>query len=340
MEHKCENCGKTFEPTCHKSRQRFCSSECRVKYHNSKRYAPPGNACAECGAKLDPIISKGRNRRYCSDECRKLHNRKKLAEKKQAARNTPRVCPNCGREFLPMFEHGPVAKFCCDECRIEWWKEYHRVTPEEGERRETCAYCGGRLKPGDKEYCSRVCYRLGSAQKRGEGRCGWCGKLLKKKARKGQKYCSTRCAALAWTLSERIDAGYEGFARIKEPEQWRRQLTELARGEVRKSKKEQRIYVVSGVMKSFGTDALADFIRYELKGDPFDGNRYVFCCGDRSQLKWIEWDGGGFCVGTRRCEWGKYSWPRGKVVEVMEIAEWEYEYLKSGGTRQTSPEGW
>ena len=171
-------------------------------------------------------------------------------------------------------ERAMAAKFCSDECRIEWWMEYHRVTTEEGERRETCAYCGGRLKPGDKEYCSRVCYRLGSAQKRGEGRCGWYGKLLKK-ARKGQKYCSTRCAAQALTLIERMDAGYEGFARAKDPELWRRQLTELARGWGRKEPKEQRIYVVSGVMKSCRTDALADFIRYELKSDPFDGNRPV-----------------------------------------------------------------
>ena len=37
----CLNCGKGFIPTCHITRQKFCSSECRVRYNNAKRYYLP-----------------------------------------------------------------------------------------------------------------------------------------------------------------------------------------------------------------------------------------------------------------------------------------------------------
>ena len=34
----CLNCGKGFIPPCHITRQKFCSSECRVRYNNAKQY--------------------------------------------------------------------------------------------------------------------------------------------------------------------------------------------------------------------------------------------------------------------------------------------------------------
>ena len=35
---KCKNCGQEFEPTCHITRQKFCSKECRFAYNNAKRH--------------------------------------------------------------------------------------------------------------------------------------------------------------------------------------------------------------------------------------------------------------------------------------------------------------
>ena len=50
----CLNCGKGFIPTCHITRQKFCSSECRVRYNNAKRYYTdtPVNECPECGTPI------------------------------------------------------------------------------------------------------------------------------------------------------------------------------------------------------------------------------------------------------------------------------------------------
>jgi hypothetical protein len=46
-------------------------------------------------------------------------------------------------------------------------------------------------------------------------------------------------------------------------------------------------------------------------------------------LKWLEWDGSGFCVGLRQTEWGKYPWPIDKTMAAIEIAEHEFEFLRS-----------
>ena len=52
-EKTCLNCGKKFIPTCHITRQKYCSNECRYRYNNAKRYYPVlVNICPECGGPL------------------------------------------------------------------------------------------------------------------------------------------------------------------------------------------------------------------------------------------------------------------------------------------------
>ena len=62
----CLNCGKGFIPTCHITRQKFCSSECRVRYNNAKRYYTdtPVNECPECGTPIEQSGEAGRWRRF------------------------------------------------------------------------------------------------------------------------------------------------------------------------------------------------------------------------------------------------------------------------------------
>ena len=54
---RCLNCGQEFEPTCHKTRQKFCCAACRQKYHNARRYYNvPVNICPECGCEINETI--------------------------------------------------------------------------------------------------------------------------------------------------------------------------------------------------------------------------------------------------------------------------------------------
>ena len=71
----CLNCGKGFTPTCHITRQKFCSSGCRVRCNNAKRYYTdtPVNECPECGTPIKQSGEAGRWRRFCGKRCRQLY---------------------------------------------------------------------------------------------------------------------------------------------------------------------------------------------------------------------------------------------------------------------------
>ena len=65
----CLNCGMGFTPTCHITRQKFSSSECRVRYNNVKRYCTdtPVNECPEYGTPIQQSDEAGRWRQ-CEKE--------------------------------------------------------------------------------------------------------------------------------------------------------------------------------------------------------------------------------------------------------------------------------
>ena len=66
----CSNCGMGFTPTCHITRQKFSSSECRVRYNNAKRYYAdtPVNECPECGTPIQQSGEAGRWRQCEKEE--------------------------------------------------------------------------------------------------------------------------------------------------------------------------------------------------------------------------------------------------------------------------------
>ena len=66
----CLNCGMGFTPTCHVTRQKFSSSECRVRYKKAKRYCTdtPVNECPECGTPIQQSGEAGRWRQCEKEE--------------------------------------------------------------------------------------------------------------------------------------------------------------------------------------------------------------------------------------------------------------------------------
>ena len=157
----CLNCGKGFIPTCHITRQKFCSSECRVRYNNAKRYYTdtPVNECPECGTPIQQSGEAGRWRRFCGKRCRQLYHYKKWKEKQQANYQPPiQICPNCGKDFQPEWGPGTQRRFCGDACRIQWWTDYRKADPSLEEKPLWCECCGQALRMDQKKYCSRACY--------------------------------------------------------------------------------------------------------------------------------------------------------------------------------------
>ena len=66
----CLNCGMGFTPTCHITRQKFSSSECRVRYNKAKRYYTdtPVNECPEYGTPIQQSGEAGRWRQCEKEE--------------------------------------------------------------------------------------------------------------------------------------------------------------------------------------------------------------------------------------------------------------------------------
>ena len=171
---QCLNCGQSFEPTCHITRQKFCCDACRHKYHNAKRhYDVPVDICPGCGDIVEQSGERGRRRRFCSDQCRVKYHARKVMERRQAREQTKAICPNCGKEFQAEWGTGKQRRFCSDPCRIEWWAAYHKANPSIEEPAETCATCGAPLpgKQKGQKYCSRFCYLLAMDQTHVEATC-------------------------------------------------------------------------------------------------------------------------------------------------------------------------
>lgn len=326
---KCQNCGKGFIPTCHITRQKFCSDACRNRYHSAKgHYGVPVNICPECGDKVEQTEGPGRWRRFCSDRCRVKYDQRKVKERRMAKGRPKQICPNCGKEFQPEWKSGIPRKYCSDACRIEWWREYHKANPPEEEGAKECAMCGvpltGKHRGG--KYCSRFCYLLAVDRGHSEERCEWCGEKFLDYSGQGRRYCSRSCAVSARYTQQGMRRGKRRIS-ADSVEEWKEKLTQAARAN-REGKRGKRVRLVCGATSmNTGLDGLIAIVRYHLKLDPYDGSVYVFRDGTGAAVQYIEWDGQGFRQSKRRAQSGRYPWPVGQAGEAVEISGEEFEYL-------------
>ena len=193
-----------------------------------------------------------------------------------------------------------------------------------------CAFCGKEFTSErwhGGEYCSRECYLQAMAQTREDRACGWCGGGFSTFVKSEQKYCSRECAAAA-----RHDPGHKrGMRRIRytNAEDWKEQLHEASKKSP-PPRRGKRVWLVCGETSMYtGLDGLLGIIRYQLNHSPYDGNLYVFRDLSGTMIKYLEWDGAGFCLSKRRAQSGSYPWPPAEAGKVLEITEKEFEYLKS-----------
>lgn len=328
----CLCCGQPFKPSCHKTRQKYCSRECCVKYNNAKRYyTVPVDTCPECGGHIEQTGERGRLRRFCSDRCRIKHNSKKQQEANRNRERPKQTCPNCGIEFQPTWGNGQARRFCCDSCRIEWWKEYHKVNHKERDSERICVCCGKEFRADNwhgGEYCSRECYLQTMAQTRENVTCRWCGEEFSALKSQNRQYCSTLCYTAARHQPERKKAARRIF--YNNPDEWRELLKTAMKDFGGTAKRGRRVFLVCGETNmNIGLDGLVNIIRYRLNFNPYDGSLYVFCDFTGTNLEYIEWDGAGFCITKRRAQSGSYPWPPSEAGLTMEITEKEFDFLRT-----------
>jgi transposase len=107
---------------------------------------------------------------------------------------------------------------------------------------------------------------------------------------------------------------------------WRRQLTKAAKEIDPPSKR--RVLLVCGATKVHSVDQLCSVILHKLGADPRNGDLYVFCDESHTSLRYLEWDGTGFCLGYRKAQWGTYPWPSEEWCATLEITEKEFAFLR------------
>ena len=61
-----------------------------------------------------------------------------------------------------------------------------------------------------------------------------------------------------------------------------------------------------------GFDSLSGLVRSKLKSDPTNGNVYVFMNKNRTLLKLLHWETGGFTLYYKRLEKGVFEHPKGE----------------------------
>ena len=327
----CLNCGKGFTPTCHITRQKFCSSECRVRYNNAKRYYTdtPVNECPECGTPIKQSGEAGRWRRFCGKRCRQLYHYKKWQEKREANYQPPvQICPNCGKDFQPEWGPGTQRRFCGDACRTQWWTDYQKANPSLEEKPLWCECCGQALRMDQKKYCSRACYLRAMEETHRQQVCAWCGEEFSVYAGEERQYCCRNCANAAKTAPKNFQKGCRSL-RNTEPESWAAHIKQAAR-EAELSRDSKRVRLVCGETSMYaGIDSLTAIVRYRFRFNPYDGSIYVFRDQSGTMLKYLHWDGQSFCHGKRRAQSGTYPWPDAPEGEIVEITEREFQYLLS-----------
>lgn len=111
----CLVCGRDIEAKPRGRIKLYCSKECRMKAHPSKRIRTK-KKCPVCGNEFTPKNSRNR---YCGADCRMKEHRVRMRElyraktKERHALNT-KQCGYCGEPFHTDNWH---EKYCCDECR-------------------------------------------------------------------------------------------------------------------------------------------------------------------------------------------------------------------------------
>ncbi|WP_317854778.1 IS66 family insertion sequence element accessory protein TnpB [Chakrabartyella piscis] len=335
----CQCCGVSFTPTCHKTRQKYCSRECRIKKNNAMRYyGGQVDICLECGEPLEQSGEKGRWKRYCSESCRRAYQRRKAIERRQNRPKPVKICPYCGKEFVSA-QQGDVQRFCQDSCRIAWWKEYHKAHPVAVEETSICLHCNQPFqskKWNGGQYCSRDCYVQAMGNSKEQVICQYCGAEFTAYIRQRRKYCSSECAHKALQPAPIRKKGSHRIC-YQSIDQWKEELTEACKGAqiVRAGKK---VRLVCGDTSMYiGLDGLLSIIQYDLGQNPYDGCTYAFCDRSGSMIKYIVWDGASFCQSKRRAQSGTYPWPKAEGESFIEISMREFEYLLTKSIVPTKP---
>ena len=83
-------------------------------------------------------------------------------------------------------------------------------------------------------------------------------------------------------------------------------------------------------MRAASFDSLAGLVRSQMGNDPTDGSVHVFLNKNRTLIKLLHWETGGFTLYYKRLEKGTFERP---VLGSGQLLSWEQPMLVTTGAR-------
>ena len=292
------------------------------------------NVCRFCGEQFQGT----HDQKYCGDECRRSAQIERRREQRKSERKVMRsACLLCGKAFT---KKNDQQKYCSRECGVR----YRNTHPEEELR---CKHCGKiYLRSADQDcyvkYCSFEC-RLAAENIKKQAKienkalyiCQNCGREFHCRpasAGREPKFCSKECYWNRRWYESTPTGRPKRMVTAHNPALWQRQLARAANIGSAPACKRRIILVCGSTEGRYGLARLISIIEHKLNADPCSGDLYVFCDAAHTSLRYLEWDGAGFCLGHRKAQTGTYPWLSDEFCATVEITEEEFEFLRSRST--------
>lgn len=212
-------------------------------------------------------------------------------------------------------------KFCSQVCRSRYWSKGIHDEGSEYRILKPCANCGEAfesLKKHAGKYCSHECYiahRFGLKDgiKRKEEIGGT--SLVEGMEETGGTSLLEGLTALApepvfeESPEMPFEVAEEGISMMP---------VRVARAD--EKLRPRRVYLLSGRSNFQGKyDHFAGLIPLTERWGLLEGDVYVYCNAQRTQLSVLQWQGDGFALFFKRTEYTRYPWPCSSERKVIEI---------------------
>jgi len=228
----------------------------------------------------------------------------------QIAKQGRNYCRCCG-SIIAQEKDKKRKLFCSDQCRVRWWSLHRDESKHRDPHEIVCAACGETfvVTKGNRsrKYCCHEHYI--AAQ--------WGQEILP-----GPKKVSEIPLAIEEIEKEAPDPLFEETCQMVscEVDESIPMFTVRAAREGEKLNP-KRVFLLTGRSKFQGKyDHFVSLIPSGAEGALLNGDVFVFCNGQRTQLSVLQWQGDGFALFFKRTEFNQYPWPLTLERKLIEIS--------------------
>ena len=227
--------------------------------------------------------------------------------------HTVSYCRSCGTELIQIM--GRKRKwFCNDECRYRYWGTHQEEINHKVSYKIICAACGESFESYGKgrKYCDHQCYIAARF-----------GKEIPPKPKKP----TMEPIFFECNEDEPPEPVFDEPAMVYESDEPISMLPVRIAHENEKLKP-KRVFLLAGPYKFQGKfDHFSSLIPMAAQKQLMDGDVFVYCNKQRTQLSVLQWQEDGFVLFFKRTEFERYPWPLSPEPKLIEISPMDLRLL-------------